>query len=580
MEMNEILEKLPQHLMDFVIDQPYNEYTAQDHAVWRYVMRQNVNYLSKVAHESYVDGLRQTGISIDEIPHMYGMNRILKKIGWAAVAVDGFIPPAAFMEFQAYNVLVIAADIRPIDQIEYTPAPDIIHEAAGHAPIIANYEYSVYLKRFGELGAKAFSSKRDYELYEAIRHLSILKADPYTPKEEIELAEKLLNQIENDMGKPSEMAKIRNLHWWTVEYGLIGDLKNPKIYGAGLLSSIGESMSCLKDDVLKLPYSIEAVDYDFDITTKQPQLFVTPDFEHLNKVLDEFADCMALRKGGIDAINRAIESGNTATIVLSSGIQISGTFSDAIVIDNQPVFIKTNSPTTLNFKDKIIDGHTKEYHSEGFSSPVGRIKNISGRLEVMSLGDLEYNNIIEGKQVNLEYESGINLTGILRKITRIEGKNLILTFSDCSVTYKNQYLFRPEWGLYDLAVGDSIISGYNGPADPLAFGLKYTAPKEKTHKIIHTEDAKKLHSYYAKVREIRNSNKTNGELNNVWKMVSKEYKDEWLLILELAELANRNKDLSLFSDINAHLELLKIRRPDYAHLINNGLSILNNFEHN
>ena len=163
-EKNEVLEKLPSHLLDFVIDQPYNGYTAQDHAVWRYVMRQNVNFLGKVAHSSYIEGLKKTGISIDSIPHMYGMNRILRDIGWAAVAVDGFIPPQAFMEFQAYKVLVIAADIRNIGHIQYTPAPDIIHEAAGHAPIIADEEYALYLKRFGEIGSKAFSSKKDYEL--------------------------------------------------------------------------------------------------------------------------------------------------------------------------------------------------------------------------------------------------------------------------------------------------------------------------------------------------------------------------------------------------------------------------------
>mgnify|MGYP000371157777 CR=1 FL=1 len=89
---------------------------------------------------------------------MEGMNRILKDIGWAAVSVDGFIPPNAFMEFQAYNVLVIASDIRTINHIEYTPAPDIIHEAAGHAPIITNPEYAEYLRRFGEIGSKAISS--------------------------------------------------------------------------------------------------------------------------------------------------------------------------------------------------------------------------------------------------------------------------------------------------------------------------------------------------------------------------------------------------------------------------------------
>ena len=112
---------------------------------------------------------------------MDGMNRILKEIGWAAVSVDGFIPPNAFMEFQAYNVLVIASDMRTINHIEYTPAPDIIHEAAGHAPIIANPEYAEYLRRFGEIGSKAISSAKDYEMYEAIRLLSILKENPNSP---------------------------------------------------------------------------------------------------------------------------------------------------------------------------------------------------------------------------------------------------------------------------------------------------------------------------------------------------------------------------------------------------------------
>ena len=116
------------------------------------------------------------------------MNDILGRIGWGAVAVDGFIPPAAFMEFQAYKVLVIACDMRQIHHIEYTPAPDIVHEAAGHAPIIVDREYSNYLQRFGEVGAKAMSSKKDFELYEAIRHLSILKELPNSDPKEVEEA--------------------------------------------------------------------------------------------------------------------------------------------------------------------------------------------------------------------------------------------------------------------------------------------------------------------------------------------------------------------------------------------------------
>ena len=178
------------------------------------------------------------------------------------------------MEFQAYNVLVIACDIRQLEHIEYTPAPDIIHEGAGHAPIIANPEYAEYLRRFGEIGCKAISSARDYELYEAIRLLSILKEAEDTPEEEIQKAEAQVDFLQTNMGELSEMSRIRNLHWWTVEYGLIGTPENPKIYGAGLLSSIGESAWCMTDNVKKIPYSIDAADVSFDITKPQPQLLL------------------------------------------------------------------------------------------------------------------------------------------------------------------------------------------------------------------------------------------------------------------------------------------------------------------
>src|SRR6056300_449278 len=298
-KLNKVTKKLPKHLHKFVVKQPYEEYTAQNQAVWRYVMRMNVDYLKKVAHHSYLEGLDKTGISVDYIPRMEGMNRILKDIGWAAVSVDGFIPPNAFMEFQAYNVLVIASDIRTIDHIAYTPAPDIIHEAAGHAPIIANPEYAEYLRRFGEIGSKAISSAKDFEMYEAIRLLSILKEDPQADEKSIEKSLEMLRKVQEDMGELSEMAQLRNLHWWTVEYGLIGSIENPKIYGAGLLSSIEESKLCLSDEVEKRDFTIQAAQVNFDITKPQPQLFVTPDFAHLSYVLEKFANKMALRTGGL-----------------------------------------------------------------------------------------------------------------------------------------------------------------------------------------------------------------------------------------------------------------------------------------
>jgi len=573
METNEVLDKLPPHLLSLVIDQPYNSYTAQDHAVWRYVMRQNVKFLSHYAHGSYTEGLKKTGISISTIPHMYGMNRILKEIGWAAVAVDGFIPPAAFMEFQAYNVLVIAADIRPVDQIAYTPAPDIIHEAAGHAPIIADEEYAAYLKFFGKIGSKAFSSARDYQMYEAIRHLSILKADPYTSAKAINEAEEKLAYIEKTMGRPSEMALIRNLHWWTVEYGLIGDTDNFKIYGAGLLSSIGESMSCLSPAVRKLPYSLDAAHTGFDITTRQPQLFVTPGFRHLNDVLNEFADGMALRKGGAYALNAAEESANTATAELSSGLQISGTFKDSVVADGKVVYIKTAGPTSLSFRNRELPGHGKSYHAHGFGSPAGKLAG-GINLERLSAGELQDAGYNTGRRVSLEFESGVKVAGFCEYIISREGRNLIMGLSDCTFTYGGEKLFDPAWGMYDMAVGAELVSAWPGPADAAAFEYSYEPPAEKTHRIEHTAEALALHALYQQLRELRDGKTTPVDAREFTAQLLGNYPDEWLLITELLEYLHQLKaHPELERRLNTHLEELSVRIPEYRKLITDALAL-------
>src|SRR5258707_14628556 len=143
------------------------------------------------------------------------------------------------------------------DRVRHAPNPSHrIHASAGHrargrghAPIIVDREYSNYLQRFGEVGAKAMSSKKDFELYQAIRHLSILKERPNADPKEVEEATKLVEHRQKTLGDPSEMALLSRLHWWTVENGVIRPLANPKIYGAGLLSSIGESVSCLEPEV-------------------------------------------------------------------------------------------------------------------------------------------------------------------------------------------------------------------------------------------------------------------------------------------------------------------------------------------
>ena len=533
-ESNAILDRLPAHLQQYIKPQNYEDYSPVNHAVWRYVMRKNVDYLSKVAHESYLDGLKQTGISIDHIPNMYGMNRILKEIGWAAVAVDGFIPPAAFMEFQAFNVLVIASDIRQLEHIEYTPAPDIIHEGAGHAPIIANPEYAEYLRRFGEIGCKAISSAKDYEIYEAIRHLSIIKEAEDTPQQEIEEAEKKVDYLQNNMGKPSEMAQIRNLHWWTVEYGLIGSLEDPKIYGAGLLSSIGESAWCMTDKVKKIPYSIEACKQEFDITKPQPQLYVTPDFAHLSSVLEEFANKMALRKGGLEGIQKLIDSKNLGTIELSTGLQISGDFSKVIEHDGKPIYIQTSGKTALSHREKELVGHGVKNHPEGFGSPIGSLKGINLAIEDMSPRDLRAYDIYEGEKIEFEFEGGIKVKGEIITGTRnLQGKIIIISLKDCTVTYGEEILFKPEWGKYDMAIGKEVISAFAGPADNLSFDLITHKTSTSTIKSKSTPEREELNSLYASVRNIREGKNAKFSLDAALDLVKKHHPKDWLLSVEI-----------------------------------------------
>jgi len=574
-ESNPLIDRLPNHLKQFIKPQVYEDYTPINQAVWRYVMRKNVDYLSKVAHNSYLEGLEKTGLEIDNIPNMYGMNRILKEIGWAAVAVDGFIPPNAFMEFQAYNVLVIACDIRQLEHIEYTPAPDIIHEGAGHAPIIANPEYAEYLRRFGELGCKAISSARDYELYEAIRLLSILKEAEGTPEADIKKAEEQVDFLQSNMGELSEMSRIRNLHWWTVEYGLIGTIDNPKIYGAGLLSSIGESAWCMTNNVKKIPYDITAADQSFDITKPQPQLYVTPDFAHLNQVLEEFANKMALRTGGLAGIKKLIHSKSLGTIELSTGLQISGTFSNVIEADGKPVYIQTTGKTALSYREKELVGHGTEYHAEGFGSPIGKLKGINLAIEEMSPRDLSAYAIYEGEQVTLEFEGNIIVTGeIITGSRNLQGEILIIKFKNCTVTHNDTILFQPEWGIYDMAVGKKVTAAFSGPADVNSFDLIQHVPSSQTIKQKKSPEREELEKLYAKVRNIREKSPFEANLEEIFSSVEANHPNDWLLSVEIAELAQKMKNEILVNKVLDHLEKVKNKRPDIAHLITNGLELL------
>jgi phenylalanine-4-hydroxylase len=302
------VNKIPNHLKQYIVDQEYNRYTIIDHKVWSFIMDISIPFFKKYAHSSYYEGLNKTGITLDKIPSIENMNEKMSLIGWGVVPVRGFIPPWAFMEFQALGILPIACDMRNSEHLTYTPAPDIVHESAGHSPIIINEEYSYYLKRYGKIASKAIFSEKDKRIYYAIRKLSDLKENRNASQKQILDATNELNSAKEEQSTPSEATLLSRLHWWTVEYGLVGELNDPKIYGAGLLSSVGESQNCLKDNVKKIPLTIDCINYNYDITEQQPQLFVVKSFSDLSVILNEFEKTMAFNNiNSIEDVNKTLD---------------------------------------------------------------------------------------------------------------------------------------------------------------------------------------------------------------------------------------------------------------------------------
>jgi phenylalanine-4-hydroxylase len=139
-------------------------------------------------------------------------------------------------------------------------------------------------------------------------------------------------------------------------------------------------------------------------------------------------------------------------------------------------------------------------------------------------------------------------------------------------------LFEPEWGVYDMAVGERIISAFAGPADPDAFGLKYTAPKEKTHHIQYTDETLRLHSLYSDVRYLRENGGANiDKLESIWQILKFQFPNEWLLPLEIAELLKKqNESARLAEEIIGFLMVTSGKNEEMQSLIGNGLELFTN----
>ncbi len=498
-----------------MVPQNYGAYTPRDHAVWRHILRRLVRHLASRAHPSYLRGLQAAGIGTERIPSMDEMNERLGRLGWSAVPVRGFIPPAVFTELQSLRVLAIASDIRSHEHVEYTPAPDIVHESAGHAPILADPAYAAFLQRAGELGFRAIASAEDEDVYDAIRALSIAKEDPGATPAEVDAAEARLERASASRHSVSEATRASRLYWWTAEYGLVGSLDAPRIYGAGLLSSIGESTHCLSPKVERLPLDAGAAEVEYDITRMQPQLFVAREFDQLTEVVQDLARTLSWRRGGDHGLEQARAARTVNHLGLADGTELTGVV-DALYRGPRPAAPGLGTALAL-VRGPVLRSRL----GKAFGPPVQLPAVLAfGAARVPREGSF-----------CLSFRSGLALSG---RVTDGLATELRASFGSAELDVPSRAI---------LVSSPSLPSVAGGPADPaawdIAFGHTQTAGEGERRALANRARALSPHvaELYREVRSLRESGRIDAGRVAALRGDARRCTGEWLLRNEVEELA-------------------------------------------
>jgi phenylalanine-4-hydroxylase len=520
---------IPGHLRRFVVRQDYDKYTEQDQAVWRFVVLQTHSRLLTTAHDAYERGFTAAGISVERIPRVDEMNDKLHRFGWGAVCVDGFIPPRAFQAFQARGILPIAADIRSSKHLTYTPAPDVIHEAAGHAPFLADPRYARYVRRIGEVARRAFATPADRAVYDAIYLLSELKEDPGSNPQQIRRAEEALAAASALVTVTSESARIARLYWWTGEYGLVGTPGDYRLYGAGLLSSIGEGYFCQLPSVKKLPLTKACVEVDYDVTRAQPQLFVAKNFGQLEEVLDEVDRTLSYRVGGHAALVMARQSEELATVALDSGVDFVGIVASIDLHDGRPALVTFEGPSALSHGDLLVDGMPRR---TGYLLPLGVLTDgtpLSALTPDAVLARAPHGNLVLG------LTSGLVVSGRVRAMVPVDGKVAALLLADFELRRGDECLVRADH--YALALGEQVRTAWAGAPDaffPDTPASDVSVPKVRT---FSEDDLEMIALYDRAITVFRSTfgSAAVAELARILARLDDAFPDEWLLRWNLLE---------------------------------------------
>jgi len=207
-------DQQPASWQDYVVDQQWDSFTDEDHAVWDLLFARQVELLGSRVVRAFLDGIDLLRLSHPGVPELGELNAILEpRTGWQTVAVPGLVPDEIFFAMLTERVFPVGNFIRTGDQLDYLEAPDCFHDLFGHIPMLAHHDFAAMAEHVGKLGLAAIAA-----------------------------------------GVGSRAAR---LYWHSVEFSLALENGQVKILGAGLASSFGEAHFSLESDsVERLPFSV------------------------------------------------------------------------------------------------------------------------------------------------------------------------------------------------------------------------------------------------------------------------------------------------------------------------------------
>lgn len=225
---------------DYTVDQQWQHYSADDHDIWRTLYLRQIELAQQHAAPEFVAGLQLLGASAAAIPRFDAVNeKLAAQTGWRIVGVPGLIPEEHFFAHLSRRQFPVSVWIRGRSELEYLSEPDLFHDFFGHAPMLTNAVFARFVQAYGEAGPKAH------------RH--------------------------------GALRMLARLYWYTVEFGLIDTPLGLKAYGAGILSSQGETVYSVTSPLPhRIAFNLERVlRTDYLIDDYQQTYFVLDSFDQL-----------------------------------------------------------------------------------------------------------------------------------------------------------------------------------------------------------------------------------------------------------------------------------------------------------